>query len=138
MAEILAIVSLVVGVFAVSALVAARAREVRARGRIDDLEARVDRIAAHVGLAEEGAGAARLAPSVPASLAPPADIVALYAAGRKIEAIKLYRATTGLDLGGAKAALEKGAYEANRPAGGADKAGGGGQAGGPGGGAVIV
>ena len=106
MAEVLAFASLLVGIFAVAALLAARAREVRATARMEDLEARVGRIAAHVGIPED----TRAARSVASVLAKPsAEAVALYAAGQKIDAIRRYRAESGADLSDAKEDLERAA-----------------------------
>jgi ribosomal protein L7/L12 len=104
MAEVLAFASLILGIFAVSALLAARAREVRATARIEDLESQVAQIAAHLGIP---AGALSARPAAPAPAGPSAEAVALFAAGKKIEAIKLFRTESGADLGDAKAGLEK-------------------------------
>jgi ribosomal protein L7/L12 len=104
MAEVLAFASLIVGIFAVAALLAARAREVRAASRIDDLESQVAQIAAHLGIPAETLSAR---PAAPALAKPSPEAVGLFAAGRKIDAIKLYRTESGADLSDAKAGLEK-------------------------------
>jgi ribosomal protein L7/L12 len=109
MAEVLALASLIVGIFAVAALLAARAREVRATARIEDLERRVEEIAAHVGMPAAAPVARAATHSQAAAPAPEEDLVALYLAGRKIEAIKGYRLETGLGLAEAKEAIERAA-----------------------------
>jgi ribosomal protein L7/L12 len=103
-AENFAVVSLVVSAFAVSTLLAARTREVHANARVADLEERVEMIAAHVGLPGPVHQARVADPSPPA---PPAEAVALFAAGKEIEAIKRYRLESGAGLADAQATLER-------------------------------
>jgi hypothetical protein len=110
MAEVLAFASLIVGILAVSALLAARAREVRAASRIDDLESQVAQIAAHLGIP---AGTLSARPAAVALAKPSVEAVGLFAAGRKIDGIKLYRAESGADLSAAKAGLETAVREAS-------------------------
>jgi hypothetical protein len=62
------------------------------------MQRQLDEIMKHLGLAEPLA-------SRPGALSP--QVVALVAAGRKIEAIKLYRQETGEGLKQAKAAVER-------------------------------
>jgi len=109
MAEVLAFASLIVGIFAVSALFAARAREVRATTRIDDLESQVAQIAAQVGLPADSVAVLR---AVSALTKPSPESIALFADGRKIDEIKLHRAESGAGLSEAKASLEKAVREA--------------------------
>ena len=61
------------------------------------MQRQIDAIMKHLGLAEPSA-------SRPGALSP--QVAALVAAGRKIEAIKLYRQETGEGLKKAKAAVE--------------------------------
>ena len=61
------------------------------------MQRQLDAIMKHLGLAEPPAGR-------PGALSP--HVAALVAAGRKIEAIKLYRQETGEGLKQAKAAVE--------------------------------
>jgi hypothetical protein len=109
MAEAIAFASLIVGISAVAALLAARTREVRASARIEDLEVRVARIAALVGLPADAIDVRRAGPALPK---PSPESIALFAAGRKIDAIRVYRAESGADLSEAKASLEMAAREA--------------------------
>lgn len=91
----------IIGVVAVVALllyVAIESSERKVRSevsrRIDRIEAKVDLLLKHAGLEE---------PALPHQ----AEVVALVRAGKKIEAIKVYREATGVGLAEAKRAVEQ-------------------------------
>jgi len=111
--ETLAAVSFLLSLLAVAALLAARAREVRANARVARLQEQVDRIAAHVGMPVEaspaGAASRDMVPGSMVAQGPSAEAIALYRSGHRIDAIKLYRTQSGVGLAEAKVGLERAA-----------------------------